>query len=303
MAANLVPVLKSEIVVGQPLPWAVYDSNGVLLLNKGVVVATEHQLERLMAQGMFYRERQRPASDRSATLEGRDEGGGGGAPVSEVTLPFEQVKLMPGDALQMQPMLEGQTDRYTVRVIGIMAGKSVLVTAPALDGKLLFIRDGQPFLIRVFSGLNVCAFKAKVLKSQLTPFPYLHLSYPDVVKAMLIRKAMRAPADIIIAVHEEEDGRQTAAGRMADISVGGARILSAQPLGGKGDLIYLSFKVKLADMEEYVKTPAIVRSLLEENDAQGRRQVVTGVQFEELSQGQRLIIMNLVYQHLLKENT
>lgn len=301
MAENLEPVLKSEIVVGQPLPWAVYDSKRVLLLNKGVVVETERQLERLMEQGLFFRERQRAVADRSGTLEVKDEGAGGGASC-EVTLPFDQVKLMPGDALQMQPLLEGQTDRYTVRIIGIMAGKSVLVTAPVLDGRLLFIRDGQTFLIRVFSGLNVCAFKAKVLKSQLTPFPYLHLSYPDEVKAMLIRKAMRAPTDVIVAVHEEEGGRQTAAGRMVDISVGGARILSSQPLGEKGAQIHLSFKVKLADMEEYVKTPAVIRSLGEEEDERGRRQTATGVQFGELNQSQRLIIMNLVYQHLLKEH-
>lgn len=301
MPEALVPVLKSEIVVGQPLRWAVYDGNGVLLLNRGVVVANEHQLERLLQSGLSFRERDRASTERTDTLEQKEEPGGGGR-AGEVTLPFDQVKLMPGDALQMQPLLEGQTERYTVRIIGIMKGKSVLVTAPVVEGRLVFLRDGQTFLIRVFSGLNVCAFKAKVLKSQLVPFPYLHLSYPDEVQAMLIRKAMRAPADTIVAVHEEEDGRQTGAGRMVDISVGGARILSKQPLGEKGARLYLSFKVRLDDMEEYVKTPAFIRTLGQEDDEQGRPQVATGVQFGELNQAQRLIIMTLVYQHLLKDN-
>lgn len=301
MPENLVPVLKSEIVVGQPLRWAVYDGNGVLLLNRGVMVANEHQLERLLQSGLSFRERERASGERTDTLEQKDEAGGGGRP-GEVILPFDQVKLMPGDVLQMQPLLEGQTERFTVRIIGIMKGKSVLVTAPMVEGKLVFLRDGQTFLIRVFSGLNVCAFKAKVLKSQLVPFPYLHLSYPDEVQAMLIRKAMRAPADTIVAVHEEEGGRQTGAGRMVDLSVGGARILSKQSLGEKGAQIYLSFKVRLDDMEEYVKTPAFIRSLGQEDDEQGRPQVATGVQFGELNQSQRLIIMNLVYQHLLKDN-
>lgn len=300
MAESLVPVLKTEIVVGQPLPWAVYDTNRVLLLNKGVVVETEHQLERLLASGLCYREKAQRTASLVDDAKQKDEGGSGRP--GEVTLSFEQVKLMPGDTLQMQPLMEGQSERYSVRIIGTMKGQSVLVTAPMVDGKLLFLRDGQTFLIRVFSGLNVCAFKAKVLKSQLVPFPYLHLSYPDEVKAMLIRKAMRAPADIIVAVHESEEGRQTGAGRMMDISVGGARVLSNQPLAEKGAHIYLSFKVKLGDMEEYVKTPAIVRSLGEEDSEQGRKQVATGVQFGDLAQSQRLIIMNLVYQHLLKDN-
>jgi c-di-GMP-binding flagellar brake protein YcgR len=186
-------------------------------------------------------------------------------------------------------------------VIGVMKPKSLLVTAPMVDGKLIFVRDGQTYLVRAFSGLNVCAFKAKILKSQLQPFPYLHLSYPDSVQAMRIRKTMRAPASIIVAVHETETGRQTGAGKIIDLSVGGARMYSPMKVGVKDQTLWLSFKVMLGDMEEYVKTPAIVRAVGEEDDEQGKRMHVFGLQFGELAQSQRLIIMNLVYQHLLKE--
>jgi c-di-GMP-binding flagellar brake protein YcgR len=187
-------------------------------------------------------------------------------------------------------------------VIGVMKPKSLLVTPPIVDGKLIFVRDGQTYLVRAFSGLNVCAFKARILKSQLQPFPYLHLSYPDSVQAMRIRKTMRAPASIIVAVHETEEGRQSGAGKLIDLSVGGARMLSPMNVGEKDDTRWLSFKVKLGDMEEYVKTPAIIRSVGEEDDEQGKRMKVFGLQFGELEQSQRLIIMNLVYQHMLKDN-
>jgi c-di-GMP-binding flagellar brake protein YcgR len=124
----------------------------------------------------------------------------------ETSESLDALKLMPGDTLQLQPMIDGQTERYTVRVIGLMRAKSVLVTAPLIDGKLIFIREAQPFLIRAFSGQNVYAFKARVLKAQHTPFPYLHLSYPDSVQVMRIRKAMRAPAQIIVALSDKEGG-------------------------------------------------------------------------------------------------
>jgi len=182
-----------------------------------------------------------------------------------------------------------------------MSPKSLLVSAPLVDGKLIFIKDGQTYLVRAFSGLNVCAFKTKVLKSQLQPFPYLHLSWPDGVQAMRIRKAMRAPASIIVAVQESEEGRQTGAGRIVDISVGGAKILSPNALGYKDQHLWLSFKVRLGDMEEYVKTPAIIRAVGEETDDQGKVMKSFGIQFGELQPAQRLIIMNLVYQYLLKE--
>lgn len=301
----LMPVRKSEIEVGKPLPFAIYDADRNLLLNRGVVVASEHQLEALLERGLFRESRpKRPANTQIALDEGKagNDGGGAGKPQEE-SLSFDAIKLMPDDTLQLQPLLEGQTERFTVRVIGLMKPKSVLVTAPMVDGKLIFIRDGQTFLIRAFSGLNVCAFKARVLKSQLQPFPYLHLSYPDSVQAMRIRKAMRAPASIIVAVLESEDGRQVGAGKMVDMSVGGTKLLSPMSLGKKDQTIWLSFKVKLGDMEEYVKTPAIIRSLGEEDDEQGKPMKSYGMQFGELAQAQRLIIMNLVYQHLLKEDS
>lgn len=300
----LQPIRKSDVEVGKPLPFAIYDADRNLLLNRGVVVASEHQLEVLLAKGLF-RERVRPKPNavRTDTLatEAASDGPAENAKPIEETLDFEALKLMPGDALQLQPLMEGQAERWTVKVIGHVKPKSLLVTAPLVDGKLIFVKDGQTYLVRAFSGLNVCAFKSKVLKSQLQPFPYLHLAWPESVQAMRIRKAMRAPAGIIVAVHDSEEGRQTGAGKIVDISVGGAKVLSPVQLGHKEQTLWLSFKVKLGDMEEYVKTPAIIRAVGEETDEQGKTMKAYGVQFGELNQSQRLIIMNLVYQYVLKE--
>jgi len=298
----MVPVRKSEIEIGKPLPFSVYDAAHNLLLSRGVIVRSEHQIEALLERGLFREtRRERPDYTQSALEEGKPGDGGGPPKPQEESLSFDAIKLMPDDTLQLQPLLEGQTERFTVRVIGMMKPKSLLVTAPMVEGKLIFVRDGQTYLVRAFSGLNVCAFKAKVLKAQLQPFPYLHLSYPDSVQAMRIRKAMRAPASIIVAVHESEEGKQTGAGKLVDISVGGAKMFSPMALGKKDQTLWLSFKVRLGDMEEYVKTPAIIRSLGEEDDEQGKPMKAFGMQFGDLNQAQRLIIMNLVYQHLLKE--
>ncbi len=294
----LVPVRRAEIELGKPLPFAAFDAERNLLLNRGVVVNSDSQIETLMQKGLF-RERIRPKPGPEAELS--EDKPAETVKTQGETLAFEAVKLMPGDTLQLQPLLEGQTERFSVHVIGVMKPKSLLVTAPMVDGKLIFVRDGQTYLVRAFSGLNVCAFKARILKSQLQPFPYLHLSYPDSVQAMRIRKAMRAPASIIVAVHDTEDGRQSGAGKIVDISVGGARMLSPSKVGAKDQTLWLSFKVMLGDMEEYVKTPAVIRAVSEEDDEQGKRMNVFGLQFGDLAQSQRLIIMNMVYQHLLKD--
>ncbi len=294
----LVPVRRADIELGKPLPFAAFDAERNLLLNRGVVVTSEQQIDVLMQKGLF-RERVRAKSTSGG--DSPDERAPDAAKTQGETLSFDAVKLMPGDTLQLQPLLEGQTERFSVHVIGVMKPRSLLVTAPLVDGKLIFVRDGQTYLVRAFSGLNVCAFKARILKSQLQPFPYLHLSYPDSVQAMRIRKAMRAPASIIVAVHDSEEGRQCGAGKIVDISVGGARMFSPTKVGEKDQTLWLSFKVMLGDMEEYVKTPAVIRAVGEDEDDQGKRMNVFGLQFGDLAQSQRLIIMNMVYQHLLKD--
>lgn len=222
--------------------------------------------------------------------------------VTEKTATLDEVKLMPGDILQLQSLVDGQQDRLTVRIIGVMKPKSVLATAPMIDGKLIFVRDGQPFLVRAFSGLNVCAFKSKVLKGQHTPFPYLHLAYPDSVQIMRIRKAVRARVQIIAAIYDREGGKQIGAGRIVDLSVGGAKIQSPGVVGVKDQEIFLAFKIKLDDIEEIVETAGTIRSIGQEDDDDGRKVAVLGIQFEDLQAQQRLLIMNLVYQYLLKES-
>jgi len=46
-------ITMSDIVVGKPLPWDVYDSNNKLLLRKGHVVQRAQQVETLVVRGLF----------------------------------------------------------------------------------------------------------------------------------------------------------------------------------------------------------------------------------------------------------
>lgn len=296
---DLIPVRKAEIEMGKPLPWAVYDSEHHLLLNRGLVVTTEHQIEVLSEKGLFREGAAKPVmlSFSDSTAEAQERG----PRRQEEAGTLDEVKLVPGDMLQLQPMVGAQSDRYAVRVIGVMKGKSVLVTAPVIDGKLIFVREAQPFLVRAFSGLIVCAFKSKVLKAQLTPFPYLHLAYPESVQITRIRKAVRARVQIISAILDRAEGNHLGAGRIVDLSVGGARIHTHCACGGVGQEITLAFKVCFDDIEEYLSVRAHIRSLGEETNDEGEKVKVLGVQFDQLAAAHRLIIMNVVYQYLLRE--
>ena len=50
-SSELLPLVRSKIVLGEPLPWNVLDRQGSLLLCQGQVVDTERQLELLLERG------------------------------------------------------------------------------------------------------------------------------------------------------------------------------------------------------------------------------------------------------------
>lgn len=299
MSDPLIPVRKAEIALGKPLPWAVYDAQRILLLKKGAVVTSEHQLQVLTEKGL-YREgsghpppHARPQGIPEDAEHTELEGGS--------LIAFERILLTPGDLVQLKPMQEGVQDRHNVRYLGMLKGRSLLVTTPVVDDKVLFVREGQTFLVRAFAGLDVCGFQAQVLASCMRPYPYLHLRYPHEVQAMRVRRALRAPVNLIIAVYDRAGGDLKASGRIVDLSVGGAKVHAREPLADKGRQVHISFKVNLDAIEEIVTTPAHVRSVGRETDEKGQDVYATGLQFDELKQAHRLIIMNLVYRQLYKE--
>lgn len=46
-------VIKGDLAVGQPLPWDVYGKEGKLLLRRGHLIENDHQLDRLVDDGLF----------------------------------------------------------------------------------------------------------------------------------------------------------------------------------------------------------------------------------------------------------
>jgi c-di-GMP-binding flagellar brake protein YcgR len=294
--SHLIRLKKADVAVGRPLPWPVYDIHNNLLLNEGFVIQSEHQAETLLDKGLYRRPgRQAIAHPGVEESERKPDKEPSGENVS-----LDQIPLKPGDTLQLQSMLEGATERYVVSVIGAHKPDSVLVTAPTVDGKLIFLRDGQTFWVRGFIGKDALAFRTKVLKSQLSPFPYLHLDYPDKVQCMRVRKSVRVEVNLIAAIQPQREGAPQIAGSITDLSGCGARLITDEAFAGTGENLNVSFKVSQVGIEDYVKAGAVVRGvqIVEQN---GRRRTATGIEFTEMENLHRLFLMNIVYQNMIKE--
>lgn len=216
---------------------------------------------------------------------------------------FAAIKLAVGDALQMQPVADNHL-RYYVSLIGYSEKRSVLVTAPVVDGHVQLIREGQPFVLRVFSGRNAYAFDASVLKSCGAPYPYLHMSYPKSVQAIPVRSEQRLKVNLIAAVPEVE-GRVIAeplACLVVDLSLSGAMISAPRRLVEVGHRFKLSMRITVNQGPVYVALPCVLRNLREAPSPDGRGAIMNhGVQFTDLDQKDQLLLENFIFRAMLAE--
>ncbi len=299
---SLMPVRAGDLEVGKPLRQPVYDWHGKLLLAAGAVVESRNQLDALLANGFMHdpewdpAPRQRAGSASRIVAQQETSAPPMELPESdakEALVALDEVRWQVGETMYLQ-QIDNAAIRYTVRLIGFVKNQTVLVTPPMADGKLEFIRDGQLFVVRAFSGRRAYAFSAAAVKSVLSPYPYLHLSYPKQVRCTVVRRGARAEVKIIASVTLGEPPR-TGAATLTDLSIGGAAGLMKQPLGEKGDAGRIKFKVNAAGQDEFLDLRVVLRSVGPGEPGSGFRH---GFEFVDVSVRDRLILSAFVHQTL-----
>jgi c-di-GMP-binding flagellar brake protein YcgR len=176
----------------------------------------------------------------------------------DAVIDLDSVRWTVGEVFYLQA--DNAAARYTVRLIGFVKNKTILVTAPLVDGKAALIREGQHFIVRAFPGKKAYAFSTALQKNVYSPYPYLHLDYPKEVRSTTIRQAARASVKIIAAVSVGSP-EQSAAATLGDLSIGGASGTIKRQLGHKGDAAIIKFRVNAAGADEYLSLKAILRSV------------------------------------------
>ncbi len=218
-------------------------------------------------------------------------------------MPQDNVRFQVGSTLQLQPLTGDGALRFAVRVVGCLTGASLIVTAPLVNGKVALVRDNARFTVRQLRGHRVEGFVATVLHYAAKPFPHLHLSYPKEIESVVVRNAQRASCQLPTIVHNatrvEGDSEPTDA-MMVDLSVSGARIASHVAVGDVGDMLRLSFPLRVAGVEETLALVADIRNHIERHGAEaevGRH--LYGVQFRSTNRYQLVLMHAFVLEHLL----
>jgi c-di-GMP-binding flagellar brake protein YcgR len=221
---------------------------------------------------------------------------------------YSDLKLQIGEPIQLQPHDGEDGRRLQVKVIGYLPGHSLLVTTPRIKDKVMIIREGQPFVVRLMAGNRIVGFASTVLRSCARPYPYLHLSYPEEMQQIVVRKAQRVRVKLFASLRNENPVYKTEKPRSAtlvDISTTGALATSAEQLGAVGDAVVLTGVFTIGGTDKLLSIPATLRNVQVGNSeadvAEGSFH--HGLEFDLKDQDAFFALHGFVYEQIVKAQT
>ncbi|CAK0738400.1 hypothetical protein CCP3SC1_1070009 [Gammaproteobacteria bacterium] len=218
------------------------------------------------------------------------------------------LRLQVGDTLQMELLSDaGQSQqRYLVKVIGYVPARSILVTTPTAGNKVILMRVGQLMNVRLMGARRLIGFRATVLRTLFTPYPYLHLSYPQELSSVELRRTQRVTVQIICAVQNSTVlAKESLPAVILDLSVGGALLEAPRPLGIAGDAVAVAARLSIAQVERYLSLPGIIRTVqtVEGTGKNTPPLYQHGIEFLSMTPDTSLVLHGFVYEQIVTSLT
>lgn len=221
---------------------------------------------------------------------------------------FDDMKLQIGERLELELLDSHDHTPIFTRLIGYLRGRGLMVQTPLESGGPMALREKERILVRVFSGVKAFAFTCTVTRACVSPFPYLHLSFPDVVHGAEIRKTMRVkvnlPAQLIAGSNAKLPLPLGAL--VVDLSIAGVLLDAPPGLGDKGDTLKMKFSFFVEPEHKPVdlEAEAVIQGNLARNKA-GKAEAIGmiqyGLAFRGLHWAEAVLLQNLVYQRLIDD--
>ena len=208
---------------------------------------------------------------------------------------FEDMRLKPGDRLQVQLPATVAEERQIVRLIGYLDKQCVLTTAPGRLERHKPLVEGDQIEARVFLGQGAYGFVSFVDKIIRLPFEYLHLTFPKTVQGLLIRNAPRVKTEMPVSVTLASGSVDAVA---ANLSATGMMLQSRAPLGKEGDELSITLPLELYQVKSELQLRGKVKTHRIQPRDGGEEEHRTGVEFLALEPNATLILQGVVHHEL-----
>jgi|GEM_PF-2346928 len=301
-ALPLVPLSSTRIRIGQPLPFAIYDTDGRLLLSPGEAPRNARHIERIHEVGMV-------TAEALARIEAAS------TPTVAATLPtpppeppahtealrasveclLTALRLPSGATVQLSQ--DGDPPRLlSATLIGVLPRAAIYLGVLANDERAPLAASGAPVAFRCVHGSEIVRFESRVLRQDLLPFPLAVLDYPADVSVQRFRRYPRAPTSLnAVATNYTAPDAAALPCRVTNISAGGLQLECATPVIAAGDQVGIDLVLPGSVPRYALKLVGTVRSVSATEDPDQQR---CGVEFSPLDANERLLLEHFVLRTL-----
>lgn len=209
-------------------------------------------------------------------------------------------KLIPGIRIKLE-FDNRQDERYSAYLIGHSTGQSITITAPtSIDNKVVLIRQDQNVTVRYFVDTVACGFESVVIKVCNTPYPYLHLAYPQDIRCDELRKEKRIRTSLN-ATWANRSKEKTVRGRgeIMDLSVNGLSLSTSDQLGEVETPVDIMVSLPVGKVDRLFTTKAIIRSIREVEHTEELTSYLYGMEFEKILDDDYILISAYVNSELI----
>ncbi|MBS0423589.1 MAG: flagellar brake protein [Proteobacteria bacterium] len=283
---ELIPIQTTDLIVGQPLPWDLFDQGRQPIQKRGYIFKTEDELKQLEDSLIFRMQKQDPEQTES-TMDSLGK------------ISFEDMHLKVGHKMHLSLATysrnPGESNSHATSMIGYVQDGTLIVSMPISDQLI-----GEPFIegdqihVRLITGQYAYKFTVFVEKIIRVPFKYLHLSFPKEIQGQNIRKSRRIKCNLQATVAEKAIPIT-----ISDLSTCGAGITSHLPLGTLGSAVTLSFVIAVHDREIPLSIKAIIRSA-KQNTKKNQKTICSGVEYTGIKPDQVFALRHLIYQEIVE---
>lgn len=282
-----------RIIIGEPLPFDIFNADGTLLLAQGQIVESARMHELLMRNGR-----------RSDALGPQSDEAGRAAPDEPAASPLEQLckdydASRDNHKLSISMARSDKEKAFPVQLIGVHQ-HCVIVTAPVRpDGSLVTVLLEERWLCRTFQLTSVFRFTALVAKVAFEPYRHLYLRLLNEVEHRHVRGVPRAKVSLRGTLLTPD----AAPCHISDLSTSGARIAVDSTLTTleKGQPARLVAQVSVMQSSFELSLTAQVVNSFGPIDSRHPQVAFYGLKFETPSEKDHLLLHGLVGEHLVSE--
>lgn len=209
-----------------------------------------------------------------------------------------------GTRVQLRGLDDPSGTEHFTSLIGYVKDEFLLVKLPIMRGSPFIFYDGIQVLVRAFTGTTIYTFRSTVTLTLLSPFYYMHLSYPAQVSGATLRSALRVRVRMPARVAYTAPGMPatTLQATLVNLSTSGASI-ECDAVIPLGQLLRCGFMVEIDGVEHDITVDAIIRSVNFRPGTAGAAADIfsCGVEFKEISPADETTIRLLSYERLLSD--